>query len=118
MEGLLHAFLVRLFRDDLTAVVDTVGEQVSEKMRKFKEKLIMTPKAVDIQDVSGSQSIQIPDTFKIDDDKVYLKKVGNVLYIIPFHNPWQNLFNSVNAFTEDFMKDREQPEEQNRESFD
>ena len=73
---------------------------------------------IDIQDKSGFQSIKIPDSFKINDDKVYLKKVGNALYIIPFHNPWQNLIDSVDEFSQDFMNDREQPTEQTRESFD
>ena len=73
---------------------------------------------IDIQDISGFQSIKIPDDFKIDDNKAYLKKVGNALYLIPFHNPWQNLFDSVNEFTEDFMNGRGQPEKQIRESFD
>lgn len=78
----------------------------------------MAFEAIDIQDIAGSQSIKIPDNYKINDDKVYLKKVGNALYIIPFHNPWQNLMDSVNEFTQDFMNDRAQPSEQTRESFD
>lgn len=78
----------------------------------------MAFEAIDIQDTSGFQSIKIPENFKIDDDKVYLKKVGNALYIIPFHNPWQNLIDSVNEFSQDFMNDRAQPDEQTRESFD
>ena len=78
----------------------------------------MAFETIDIQDRSGFQSIKIPDNFKINDDKVYLKKVGNALYIIPFHNPWQNLIDSVNEFTDDFMNEREQPDEQIREPFD
>ena len=78
----------------------------------------MAFEAIDIQDISGSQSIRIPENFKINDDKVYLKKVGTALYIIPFHNPWQNLFDSVDEFSQDFMNDREQPAGQTRESFD
>jgi antitoxin VapB len=78
----------------------------------------MAFEAIDIQDISGSQSIRIPENFKIDDDKVYLKKVGTALYIIPFHNPWQNLFDSVEEFSQDFMDDREQATGQTRESFD
>lgn len=74
--------------------------------------------ATNIQNISGSQMIKIPDNFKINDDKVYLKKVGNTLYIIPFHNPWQSMFDSVNEFSEDFMDDRQQPKQQSRESFD
>lgn len=75
-------------------------------------------KVINIQEISGFQSIKIPDNFKINDDKVYLKKVGNALYIIPFHNPWQNLIDSVNEFTQDFMNNREQPMDQSRELFD
>lgn len=78
----------------------------------------MAFQTIDIQDISGFQSIKIPDNFKINDDKVYLKKVGNALYIIPFHNPWQNLIDSVDEFSQDFMNDREQPTDQTRESFD
>ena len=78
----------------------------------------MAFETIDIQDISGVQSVTIPDNFKINDDKVYLKKVGNALYIIPFHNPWKDLVDSVNEFTEDFMNAREQPDEQTRESFD
>ena len=55
---------------------------------------------------------------KIDDDKVYIKKVGNSIFIIPFHNPWQNLIDSTNSFTADFMENRDQPENQHRETFD
>ena len=72
-----------------------------------------------IRNTSGksSQLIEIPENLKIDDDKVYLKKVGNTIYVIPFHNPWQSLLESVDNFTEDFMSDRDQPVQQQREFF-
>ena len=73
---------------------------------------------INIQNISGSQVTQIPDNLKIDDDKVYLKKVGNILYIIPFHNPWQNMVDSVNIFSDDFMDAHQQPKHQSRESCD
>lgn len=75
-------------------------------------------KTIDIINQKGYQSIQIPDEMKIDDNKVYLKKLGNIIYIIPFHNPWQNLIESLDIFTEDFMDDRNQPDVQQREFFD
>ena len=74
--------------------------------------------AVRIQNLQGFQAINIPDNLKINDDKVYIKKVGNVLYLIPFHTPWQNLMDSLEEFTSDFMEDRKQPPAQTRESFD
>lgn len=42
----------------------------------------MAFEAIDIQENSDGQSIKIPESFKIDGDKVYVKKVGNVLCII------------------------------------
>jgi len=68
--------------------------------------------------LSGGQAIRIPDKLKINDDKVYLKKIGNSLYIIPFHNPWENLIESLDVFTPDFMTDRKQSDIQKRESID
>ena len=73
---------------------------------------------IDINNKKGFQAIRIPEKLKINDSKVYLKKIGNSLYIIPFHNPWENLIESLDTFTNDFMTDREQPNNQKRESFD
>ena len=78
----------------------------------------MKLETIDVQSNDGSQAIRIPDDFKINDDKVYIKKVGNALYIIPFHNPWQNVSDGLNSFTSDYVEDRNQPSEQARESFD
>ncbi|MEQ8687108.1 AbrB/MazE/SpoVT family DNA-binding domain-containing protein [Imperialibacter roseus] len=73
---------------------------------------------IDIKDSTGTQLIGIPESLKINDNKAYLKKVGNVLYIIPFHDPWKSLIDSVNEFSDDFMIERDQPIEQKRETFD
>lgn len=73
---------------------------------------------IDIKTKKGIQAIRIPEKLKINDNKVYLKKVGNSLYIIPFHNPWQNLIESLGTFTTDFMTDRNQPDIEERETFD
>jgi len=77
----------------------------------------MTLITIDIKDTSGIQSISIPDDLKIDDDKVYLKKTGNIIQIIPFHNPWQNMIDSIKDFTPDFMNDRNQQELQNNKQL-
>ena len=73
---------------------------------------------IDIKNNKGKQAITIPNKMRINDDKVFLKKVGNTLYVIPFHNPWQNLIDSSGSFTADFMDERSQPVQQQRESFD
>lgn len=73
---------------------------------------------IDIKNNRGGQAIRIPKRMKINDDKVYLKKVGNSIFIIPFHNPWQNMIDSIDTFTPDFMDNRDQPNSQQRESLD
>jgi antitoxin VapB len=73
---------------------------------------------IEIQNKEGGQAIEIPESFKIDDSKVYIKKMGNCLYIIPYHQPWQSLLDSLQQFSPDFMEERNQPLPQNRESFD
>ncbi|MFT4152355.1 antitoxin [Parafilimonas sp.] len=72
---------------------------------------------ISIDNSSGSQAIQIPASLKINDDKVYIKKIGNSLYIIPFHKPWQNLFESLDQFTDDFMQARNEPGQQKRDDI-
>jgi len=78
----------------------------------------MAFETINILDDLGSQAIRLPDNYKINDDKVYVKKIGNALYLIPFHNPWQNLFESLDKFTPDFMEERNQSDNQTRETFD
>lgn len=73
---------------------------------------------IDIKNKKGFQAIRIPNKLRINDNKVYIKKVGNSIYLIPFHNPWQNLIESLDTFTSDFMTERNQPDNQKRESFD
>ncbi len=73
---------------------------------------------IEIKEEVDNQKILIPNTMRIDDDKVYLKKMGNTIYIIPYHNPWQNLIESTESFTNDFMENRNQIDTQTREPFD
>lgn len=73
---------------------------------------------VKIKKRSGAQIIQIPEGLKIEDDKVYLKKVGNSIYVIPFHDPWDSLIQSTHMFTKDFLDKRDQPIGQERELFE
>ncbi len=73
---------------------------------------------VEINNISDYQEIKIPDGYKIEDNKAYIKKVGNVLYIIPYHDPWQPMIESLDGFSEDFMESRNQPNNQKRETLD
>jgi antitoxin VapB len=64
-----------------------------------------------------SQSVLLPKEFKIEGSEVYIKRIGNVIVLIPQENPWQALFDSLNLFSEDFMESREQPSLEIREEL-
>ena len=77
----------------------------------------MRAATIEIKKQAGVQVIELPEQFAIDDDKVYLKRTGNIISIIPFHNAWQNFHQSIDEFSEDFMTERNQPPAQHRESL-
>jgi antitoxin VapB len=56
-----------------------------------------------------SQIVNLPEGFRFNGDRVFIKKVGNVVILTPYENPWQSLFDSLAQFSDDFMEDRDQP---------
>lgn len=62
-----------------------------------------------------SQAVRLPKEFRFQGDRVYIKRSGNAVVLIPEKNSWDELFESLGEFTDDFMSDREQPEQQARE---
>ena len=64
-----------------------------------------------------SQAVRLPKEFRFNSDKVFIKKVGNAVVLIPYQAPWQSLFDSLDKFSDDFMEKREQPDQQIRESL-
>ncbi|MAT97730.1 MAG: AbrB/MazE/SpoVT family DNA-binding domain-containing protein [Anaerolineaceae bacterium] len=64
-----------------------------------------------------SQAIRLPKEFRFEGDEVYIKKVGDVVMLIPYHAPWRVMADSLEMFSEDFMSSRAQPELQEREDL-
>ena len=62
-----------------------------------------------------SQAVRLPKEFRFDGDRVFVKRVGNAVVLVPYQEPWQSLFDSLDRFSDDYMKDREQPAVQERE---
>ena len=63
-----------------------------------------------------SQAVRLPKEFRFDGDRVFIKRVGNSVVLVPYQEPWQSLFDSLEMFSDDFMQDREQPPQQERET--
>lgn len=62
-----------------------------------------------------SQAVRLPKEFRFDGDKVFIKKVGSAVVLIPCEDPWQSLFDSLGQFSDDFLATREQPAQPHRE---
>ena len=63
-----------------------------------------------------SQAVRLPKEYRFKGDRVYIKRVGHSVVLIPYEEPWQSLFDSLEQFSDDFMTDREQPAQQERET--
>lgn len=63
-----------------------------------------------------SQAVRLPKEFRFGSDRVYIKKVGNAVVLLPYQSPWDTLLDSLSMFSPDFMNERKQPPLQNREA--
>ena len=63
-----------------------------------------------------SQAVRLPKEFRFKGEEVYIKKCGSAVVLIPLTNSWESLIESLYKFSEDFMTDREQPAQQERET--
>jgi antitoxin VapB len=60
----------------------------------------------------GSQAVRLPKKYRFRGTKVFIKKMGNAVVLIPEQDSWQPLINSLDLFSDDFMAEREQPDTQ------
>ena len=64
-----------------------------------------------------SQAVRLPKESRFEGTQVFIKKVGNMVVLIPEQDSWQTLFESLEQFSDDFMESRNQPEQQVREGL-
>jgi antitoxin VapB len=64
-----------------------------------------------------SQAIRLPKEYRFQGTHVYVKRVGNTVVLIPEHDSWQTLVDSLALFSDDFMADRRQTPAQQREDL-
>ncbi len=64
-----------------------------------------------------SQAVRLPKEFRFEGNEVYIKKIGNTVSLIPIKNSWEPLINSLDEFSDDFMNERQQPENQERDDL-
>ena len=62
-----------------------------------------------------SQAVRLPKEFRFSGNDVFIKKIGKIVVLIPKDDPWSVLANSLDQFSDDFMKTRNQPIQDGRE---
>ena len=53
-----------------------------------------------------SQAVRLPKEYRFTGDEVLVKKIDDMLVIIPVHSAWKNFLASLDAFSPDFMENR------------
>ena len=68
-----------------------------------------------------SQAVRLPKGFRFEGEEVFIKRVGNAVVLLPVGGSWETLYESLGAFSEDFMVERGQPtgsQERSEAAFD
>jgi len=63
----------------------------------------------------NSQAVRLPKEFRFREDRVYVRRLGDAVVLLPYGDPWQPLLDGVTRFSADFMATREQGEVEERE---
>jgi antitoxin VapB len=63
----------------------------------------------------NSQAVRLPKEFRFGGDRVYIKRVGDAVVLLPFPTTWKPLLESLSMFSAEFMSERIQPPLQTRE---
>lgn len=64
-----------------------------------------------------SQAVRLPKAFRFEGDRVFIRRLGDAVVLLPYRTPWDVLFASLEQFSEDFLEERQQPAQQERESL-
>jgi antitoxin VapB len=59
-----------------------------------------------------SQAVRLPKGFRFEGEEVFVKKMGNAVVLLPRRGSWETLYESLSAFSEDFMEERRQPSQE------
>lgn len=56
-----------------------------------------------------SQAVRLPKEYRFRGSKVYIKRMGNAIVLIPEDDSWQAMLESLALFSDDFLSERIQP---------
>ena len=63
-----------------------------------------------------SQAVRLPKECRFAGKEVFVRKFEDVVILMPTTAPWSPLVSSLSKFSSDFMEDRSQPAQPDREA--
>ena len=64
-----------------------------------------------------SQAVRLPKSCRLDVQEVYVKKINDLVILVPKDTAWKVLESGVDYFTSDYLKQRSQPAVQERKEI-
>lgn len=64
-----------------------------------------------------SQAVRLPKEFRFSGERVFIKRMGKGVVLMPEESSWESLIESTSEFSDDFMQAGEQGAQQERESI-
>jgi len=65
-----------------------------------------------------SQAVRLPKEFRFAGNEVLIKRSGNAVILLPKSKAWDTLLDSLSRFSSDYMSERTQPPQKERESLE
>lgn len=65
-----------------------------------------------------SQAVRLPKEFRFEGGSVFIQHLGNCVVLVPKDDPWRAMFEAAKHFSADFMEEREQGGQPEREGLD
>jgi antitoxin VapB len=65
-----------------------------------------------------SQAVRLPKEYRFEGSGVYIARMGSAVVLMPEKRTWDVLFEACSEFSEDFMAERNQPEQQVRPALE
>ncbi len=64
-----------------------------------------------------SQAIRLPKECRFQESEVYVKRIGDIVLLIPKSSPWTSMLAGLEGFTADFPAERAQPVTETRDDW-
>jgi antitoxin VapB len=61
-----------------------------------------------------SQAVRLPKEFRFEETEVFVKKIGDMVILMPKNSVWQIFESNLHKFSDDFLAQRNQPDLQQR----